>query len=144
MWLFLLFREFQQWHNKKKPVSQYDDFYVSLCDFLDRLKRKARKNEVHNLVHIKWYITQENFFFQVNVGWVTKHFKAHFLSPSTETSLVFISRFRSWPCWWTLIPWWRSGDVIFIFIWWIWKIYIKYEKKTHRSSRIGKNALNII
>lgn len=129
MWLFLLFREFQQWHNKKKPVSQYDDFYVSLCDFLDRLKRKARKNEVHNLVHIKWYITQEIFFFQVNVGWVTKHFKAHFLSPSTETSLVFISRFRSWPCWWTLIPWWRSGDVIFIFIWWIWKIYIKYEKK---------------
>lgn len=23
---------------------------------------KARKNEVHNLVHIKWYITQEDFF----------------------------------------------------------------------------------
>lgn len=23
---------------KKNPVSQYDDFYVSLCDFLDRLE----------------------------------------------------------------------------------------------------------
>lgn len=34
---FFYFVNFNKDLTKKNPVSQYDDFYVSLCEFLDRL-----------------------------------------------------------------------------------------------------------